>query len=390
MRKFRLWPAVSTSVVLLLLCASGCSGPSVRGSAHPIEDSLVGGGVDRIPIMLERPHEISSHILRFRSWLAAMVPVRRFGSAQGTPGEMIGLIIDAHLGTAGSTYLLDGRFNTVYAYDSSGAHVASLSGPGRGPGELLYPRSIVLAGAQSLLISDEARLIRQFDHDDGNWRFSRSLPIGFVPFDMCATNQRLYVHGFSETDHQIIHSFDFDGNEIASFSVPYRSPNPIVRQALTEGAILCAGDGSAVYVAFVRMPEIHAYSPSGELLWISEIEGYEQMVIIETETGGTQMGMIGIDQMHMLRSFAQGPAGVLVVQLARYTTADYAATKSYSLVDTYLVDGHTGAGTYIGHEIPVVADVARSLLLSVEDDPFPRATIYRGADTTDSGNESGP
>jgi hypothetical protein len=91
---------------------------------------------------------------------AQLVPEMSFGEMDGDLEYLLGDIVSLGVASDGTIYLVDGQVPELRSYDSNGRYVATLGGPGEGPGELNSP-----SGGLAVL-SDDRVVIR----DPGNSR----------------------------------------------------------------------------------------------------------------------------------------------------------------------------------------------------------------------------
>lgn len=387
-------PIVGSAVCLLL---AACDAPEDSPIRHPVADRIVPADVERERVRADAPQDRGPEALatrRLASMLDEMEPVWRVGQlGEDSESEVLGNVQDAVFGSGGTNlFILDSRFNVVRVYDDSGELLQEVGGPGRGPGEFAVPIAIALTEAGELVVGDEIRQAHRFRRVEGSWEFVGSANLNVAPFDLCVIEDRLFVLGVTEGTPAMIHVFETSGDHVDSFGETYETDSPLVRQLLGEGRIVCSAAENRVYVGFTRTPEVRAYSTDGRLEWVSEIEGYRQMPIHERPDRSTQLGLPLLSddgEMHMLHTVVKSPGGPLLLQLARYRKDDFEELRTYSWIDSYLIDPESGVGGYTGRDVPGFAALSERHALGFREDPFPQVILFSftgpSSDSTPSG-----
>jgi hypothetical protein len=359
---------------------SACSETSGEWISHPIRDSLASTDTDmqliaatttaRVPDALDA----ASHLL---STAVQRSTRSTIGALEGPEGDVIGLVADAFIGPDEAVYVLDGRFNDVKIFDPGGNYRDAFGGPGRGPGEIAIPQGLTRDAAGVVYVADENLEVHRFKQHAGKWEFLDKFFVGFPLFDICIIGTDIFALGVRDTLPPVIHRFDSLGQHQESFAVPYRTASIDVRYALTDGQLFCSEDRGQIVVAFAKLPEIHAYAVDGSLLWVAGFDHFTAPAVLQHK-GGTRFrtGMAETrDEMHETLSMA-GTSDFLIVQVGRYTREGWEERRTYDEIDSYIVDPSTGAGRLMGTDLPLVADVSGSLLLTYTNDPFPQLATF--------------
>lgn len=98
------------------------------------------------------------------AWSVASEPRVTIGTLDG-PGEyVLSHVSAAARQSDGDFVVVDGGAREVRLYDRDGTFVRTLGGPGSGPGEFQDPTHVLVAGADSLVVWDNANYrITRFD-----------------------------------------------------------------------------------------------------------------------------------------------------------------------------------------------------------------------------------
>lgn len=91
---------------------------------------------------------------------AHLVPEMSIGELDGELEYLLGDVVSLGVTSDGTVYLVDGQVPELRSYDANGTYIATLGGPGEGPGELNSP------GGGLAVLSDDRVVIR----DSGNNR----------------------------------------------------------------------------------------------------------------------------------------------------------------------------------------------------------------------------
>lgn len=91
---------------------------------------------------------------------AALVPEMSIGELEGDLEYLLGDVVSLGVTSDGTIHLVDGQVPELRTYDPNGVYLATLAGPGEGPGELNSP------GGGLAVLTDDRVLVR----DPGNTR----------------------------------------------------------------------------------------------------------------------------------------------------------------------------------------------------------------------------
>lgn len=356
---------------------------SAQEVAHPVEAYLVRPVQPTLAVSLDHPVAVSG-LQPFVESLRTVTQVLEIGALEGSPQEVFGLIRDATIGTDGTLFVLDARYNEVRVFDSTGAFVASVGRPGRGPGEFVRPLSVALDSAQRLLVGDITRQVHLFrpSDDRSEFVFEKSFRLSAAPEDMCAFRDRVVVHGTNPDQQYLLHILDTDkGTTRLSFGAVYRSGNSLVNHQLSLGKIACVpAHGLIVYAPTSVLPEVRAYDLEGEPVWLTTIEGYRSISVSEPSPGRMSV-VVPQGGFHRIEAVTYDPHGFVILQIAFVTREDHETGSDFSELHTLVLKPESGRGTYGGHDWGPIMASFRPWQLQVWRDPFPLVRLYRFSDT---------
>lgn len=266
--------------------------------------------------------------------------VASFGARETPEAELIGRIGMAKV-RGDEIFVLDDELNAVHVLNVSARTHARVGRAGRGPGEFTVPRGLALS-EDRIYVADERQIIHVFARAEGAWSWTRDIPVPFFPIDICFVDDDLYLLAMKDDESGFIHRLEAD-DVVASFGIPYRWDNPLIRYATTEGRLACLPEVDGIAWVPARLNEVHMYGTDGALRWITRLPGHRPMGIVENaESGSVAMGLTpGRTEMHML--YAVAPvAAHLLVQLSLYDqeAVDADAPKT---IRSYIIDPTSGA-----------------------------------------------
>lgn len=298
--------------------------------------------------------------------------VATFGARETPEAELIGRIAMAKV-RGDEIFVLDDQQNTVHVLNVPARTHMRIGRAGRGPGELTFPRGLALA-RDRIFIADERQVIHVFARVEGAWSWTRDIPVPFFPMDICFMDDGLYLLAPSDDASGFIHRLERD-QVVASFGIPYRWDNPLIRYATTEGRLACLPEVDGVAWVPTRLNEVHMYGTDGAPRWIARLPGHRPMGIVENaESGSVAMGLTpGRTEMHML--YAVAPvASRLLVQLSLYDreAVDADAPKT---IQSYIIDPTSGAAGEIDFPYSGLIDWRGGRMVLFANDPWPKVDV---------------
>ena len=336
------------------------------GIEHPLPDSLASA---LHPGLVAYAQEVPAWVNRETGPDSV---VATFGARETPEAELIGRIAMAKV-RGDEVFALDEQQNTVHVLNVPARSHVRVGRPGRGPGELTFPRGLALA-QDRIFIADERQVIHVFARMDGEWSWTRDIPIPFFPVDICFMDDGLYLLAVADDASGFIHRLEQD-EVVASFGISYRWGNPLIRYATTEGRLVCLPEVGGIAWVPTRLNEVHMYGTDGALRWIARLPDHRPMGIVENaESGSVAMGLTpGRTEMHML--YAVAPvASHLLVQLSLYDqeAVDADAPKA---IHSHIIDPTSGAVGEIDFPYSGLIDWHGGRMALFANDPWPKVDV---------------
>jgi outer membrane protein assembly factor BamB len=276
--------------------------------------------------------------------------------------------------SAGAVAFLDIGTGQLRLFSLGGTPLSVSGGIGEGPGELGAPASLGVGGTPDLaVVGDLTGRIHRFrlvgdslvyvDQERVSRPFESHCTIGDTSYILAPGTP-----GDSATTPSIIYRAD-DGAR--PFGRAYHFPEPHVRYWYSQGHLACSSAG--VFYASMRLGEVHAFSPDGELLWIRPLPEFETVPSFMTEGGfGYDQNTRGI--LDMVLSLATVGDSLVVAQVARtdygVRPTDPPTTRVYALRST---DGSMAGLSVDG---PQVLGGSNHNVVVYSSDPFPRFQVH--------------
>lgn len=353
---------------------AGCADNSPNRVIHPTPDNIP--GLDDLAYMIadvdtmsaDRNMQQLAQGLR-RTTLAAVI-----GAPEGERHEMLGSIEDADVDSAGRIFILDSQHKQLFVYNQSGEFIQSIGRPGAGPGEFARPRELHIDGGSRVIVLD-GRRASVYTAGDGTYALDATLALDFWPGSLCTRRGHIFSSAnWSEHNASFVHVLTLSGEHIRSFGMTYQYPVEFVRTDLSSGPIACHDASDAVIYMFARLPVIYGYSGLGDQSWMSMLADFELGTMIEDplQDGSPSMLYGMLDKEH---NWAIG---------IHFVTAEYFAVQTQRLVPegpdsyhTYLINGQTGEGMYVGDQLPRIHALKSGKVLVSTDAPFPQLQVLQ-------------
>lgn len=298
--------------------------------------------------------------------------IATFGARETPESELIGRIAMAKI-RGEEIFVLDEQLNVVHVLNIPSRSHVRVGRPGQGPGELTFPRGLALS-EDRIFVADERQNIHVFARMDGEWSWTRDIPIPFFPIDICLMEDGLYLLALSDDAPGFIHRLEQD-EVVASFGISYRWGNPLIRYATTEGRLVCLPEVDGIVWVPTRLNEVHMYGTDGVLRWIAGLPDHRPMGIVENaESGSVAMGLTpGRSEMHMLYAVAPVASHVLV-QLSLYDQEAVDADAP-TAIHSYVIDPTSGAAGEIDFPYPGLIDWQDGRMALFANDPWPKVDV---------------
>lgn len=366
---------------LVVLCAVaaaavGCHSP--KGIQHPIASLLARPANPTGRISLEKPVSTSTAFAREMERLLVDSSAISLGALESPTSQVFGEVTTVGTDGDGRVYILDAKASEVRIFGRDGQFLETVGRPGHGPGEFVHAQSLMVDSSGQLFVGDTKRHLHVFDRGPDGMRFSRVMDIPVSAQDMCLIGDRLFVHGLAREDNHVIHELDRSGHLIHSFGTVYHSKNPVVTEFISTGRLAC--DEAAGLVLFAPMGgvgEVHGYALDGTLVWLTVIDDFRPITITEVPRG---FGVVRPENgFHLVRALTPLSGGRILLQISFSTRASYEEGFTYLKLQTYLLDVHSGEGSYLGDSFPAVISSRSTSTVSIEEDPYPRLRIQLSA-----------
>lgn len=370
-------------VRLIALCALivGCSRDDAAGGVvqHPLAKywNRPGSAVQIHGPASGGDHAAAPEIV---ARLNALTPVLGIGAMDGPAERVFGQIADAATDGQGRLVVLDARYHQLRLYDRRGRFIAAAGRPGAGPGEFQAPAALALDGDSAVWVLDRrAARVSRFRFEQGGIRFASSFALQVAADDLCAMEGDVFVYGVALDRHEVIHRYSAAGTPGPSFGVVYSAPNPLVRNQLLMGRLICAEENRVVLAMSNALPEVRAYEPYGALRWRSVIPDH-RAIRMDEEPDGVVQGMPAHGRgYHYGASLVSTHSGYAITQIGLVTMSSMRRPNPFAELHTYVIDTRSGRGWHAGTGIPLLAHLRGPEALSASTDPFPRLTVLAAA-----------
>lgn len=360
------WRRASACLFILVTAVAGCrnSGDAAE-RVHPVAH-------------LMRPATDPAAVLDLRD-LEADPPASTasrplLGALNRPAGQTFGHIQDIVVGPMGDLFVLDDQAREVRRFSTRDPQGTPLTNQGNGPGSLSRPVRLALSGRERLLVFEAIGRVSVFSVRPDTARFLGSRLLQGPVFDGCALDDGFVVHGNQRADGNVLHTYSEEGERQRSFARLYPAGNWIVRYQVSQGLVACSGSAGLILYAAGMLPDLRAYSPSGELVWWIRVDGFHGMPLVETPTGSI-MRFEGSDYHVMASLVAARDTPWAALQIG-VVTPESRRHRAVARLHTYLIDLRAPAIRYVGTRFPRLVDMSGTELIAVSDDPFPRALSY--------------
>lgn len=135
----------------------------------------------------------------------------------------------------------DDKEHKLHLFDGSGGVRGVVGRSGEGPGEFRRITAVVQVGSRTIAVADVMRRVELFEMTD-SLRFLRRVSLDFSPKSLCTIGDRIFAYAPSVADSlPPIRVLDTAWTEQARIGASYRSPNPLINNAMGEVVtLLCA------------------------------------------------------------------------------------------------------------------------------------------------------
>lgn len=390
----RLQVLKSRGGVFLVLVLNACSDAAPRaGIPHPANEWLVHSIEPRGALRLDTDAPLSStaalpaRMGHTRQMIEIGTEDAEGGSAQTVFGEVRGALTIPSLG---KVIVLDGMAREIRAFDLSSGVAETVARSGAGPGALLRPTTLRTSRLGYILAFEATGRISFFNIAGDSIGFSHRIELRGEIVDACVLGDLLYIHGRRVEEAEVIHVFDMDGTAINSFGVVYSSPNNLVRFQLSRGRIACSEAMGVVVFAPAHLPEVRAYTPSGELLWWWSIEGFRHIGLEEFRRPEATRMWLPDDGFHMTTGLVPSLSGdEVAVQVTDVQGRVSRYRRDPSNVHTFVLSASGESADYLGNDGDVLHEWGRTHLISSRLEDFPQLIVRLSSEARWGGSGTG-
>ena len=366
------------TVALAALTAAACSGGArANETTHPTPENVPAQAEvtitqDSVPPGLTL--RAGTRWAGARRLLLEARTVLALGGDNDGGAEMFAAIADVEVAPDGKIFVLDDQYQEVRIFDPRGGFVGKIGGIGDGPLEFRYANGIVLLPDGRLFVSSRGPQAKVFMRLDGDsWVLDEviELPIGVR--GVCSTAAgRVFVTGYKSDDNTLVHELAPHGGIARSFAPGYRSDHWLLQMQMGDGSVGCVDGPDRVVFAHSAFPLVRAFeADTGTRLWSANIVAFDPLPVYEgvDERGRRYVRRGRERQWDVLGAVHSLPSGHLLLQTGHADLAGRATT-----VRSYLVDGETGRGAFLGEALPRLVPV-RDGYIALFEDPYPRLEL---------------
>ncbi len=379
-------PALVLASVAAPALAGACDGPRNNETAHPLPGRLPGSEWATLITRDSVPTGMAPE--RLATWVAARDAIRNadlvveIGTAGMDHSErsdptVFGSLADVAVDTAGLVYVLDDQAQEVRVFDFLGRFVHKFGGFGEGPSELRHAIGIELLDDGRILVASRDLRVKVFAASDHGWTASQTIEAPVGPRAICSMHDgRVFINGYSQGTNTLVHQLPLSEADSVplAFGEGYQDENWLVQMALAEGPLACAHARRGLVVLGHRaIPLIRAFdSLDGSLVWASRLESFSALPVYQgvNERGrnyirrGRPMQWDVLGAVHPLALSED----YLLVQVGHGNMS-----RQTVAVESYLLDAESGAGGFLGDQVPRAIPFEGGYALY--EDPFPRLEV---------------
>lgn len=202
-------------------------------------------------------------------WTLGVAEVMRLGDGDA-PEEAFYQPVAIAVDGAGRLHVLDSGNARVQVFGANGTYLATLGGPGEGPGDLSRPSGMWVFADGEVVIADtgNARLQR---YGPGG-RVIGAVSLDFLPLDVVGTDRHLWVVRlppptllFGADPEPLVHQLDRDGAYLAAYVAPEAAAAGVI-YFLRNSIRLAATPGGGFALAHTHVRSaISTYAATGAL-----------------------------------------------------------------------------------------------------------------------------
>ncbi len=372
MRRQALWQLAGRTI---LCFAFAFELPAQRVRTHPSQAALQ-IRVDGVVSRAGRSELRVSPLTRMANRLRTAKLVRKVGTEDGDPEEVIGAINGAVLDDLGRLLVLDRSFHAVRVFQDNRPPM-TIGRRGSGPLDLRNALAIWPLGSGGFAVADGVLGVKQVDAGKSAAVLRRTTHPGTDITGACQTPTGFAVYKTPVPGGRLVQVFDSLGNAGVSFGEPYQAESALVLAILSEGVVGCHPSGGFVY-ALSGQPFLFGHDPTGKRKWTLRIQDFAVGVQEEKvdSKGRRSIGLSAdVKEFSLITNIVGYGADHALVQVVYHNQRSLLGRKDFHRLDTYLVDGKNGHAIFVGSDLPRVSQITGEHVVFVANDPFPQVTV---------------
>jgi hypothetical protein len=265
----------------------------------------------------------------------------------------VGEIEDLALSTDGEVYAVDGHFNVVRVFGRHGEPSATIGGPK----ELRRPLSVALDDTGEVYVGGMDRTVSVYTRGPAGYARRVVIPLPFAPIEMCFMGSELIVHGVDVESGQILHRYSKGGVRRASFGQVYSTRHQMIMHEISRGRIACfPSTGTIVYAPRELLPEVRAFSLDGRELWVTVLDGYKGVDLVEDGNG--MASRIPVGAHNRIEQLVPLNTREALLQIALVANREQAASRNRASLRSIILTADTGTVRDAIGDLPEVGAVS--------------------------------
>tara|TARA_R100001143_G_scaffold63595_1_gene73194 strand:- start:2914 stop:4017 length:1104 start_codon:yes stop_codon:yes gene_type:complete len=186
-----------------------------------------------------------------------------------------------------SLLILDKRTNRLIQYDVKENKYHDIANQGRGPGDLDFSRELSVFDNKAF-IGMGVFQISMFTCHNELCEYAKTINTDFNNYSLAPGDGHIKFLGISRfggeddpdpsnTDQNLIHKINYDGEVQQSFFPIYRDRSPLIREAMnSRGRVRLFPELNVIVVAFAVFPYLYVHDAEGKLTDIYELPDFIQ------------------------------------------------------------------------------------------------------------------
>ncbi len=369
-RRLVLGLLVMTPVTLGVACASDAQDGATVIRWEDIPRGAVVVSQDTVPRVDD--DEAAQSLMAARSRLLAIREEWGYGTLDGPQNTLWAWIRDVATDREGHIYVVDGMLNLLRVLSPSGDLVAEAFRPGDGPMELRTPAGAEFVG-DTLVVFSHSRFVYATGDPQDLREAGRFTPQAPGVEDACIADETMFVKSMPIMEPVAVRTLDLAGNSVGTFGTVFEHSDVNVRATLSRGHVACIQEPRRVVTSFHDGSLIYAYEYDGTPVWTAHLEGFRSPRFRgqRMDDGSIALSNPGEAPEDRVQSLTAIPGGLILVQVNRmdpFEVVDGRRVAQIRRRDSYLLSARTGAGVYVGSELPEVLHATDRRLFVMDAD----------------------